>query len=192
MNLPNKLTLLRILLSFVLMGLLFFGGLAARVLALLVFLGACLTDYFDGKIARARHCITNFGKIMDPLADKILVLGAFLSFVELQLVPAWMVVIIIIRELFLTSVRLLAMRRGLVLAAENAGKHKTVSQMLTIFVILVFLIIRETGVTFSFWSLDLEKALKNSIFVLMILTVALTIVSGLTYFWNNRKLLKNL
>jgi CDP-diacylglycerol--glycerol-3-phosphate 3-phosphatidyltransferase len=192
MNLPNKLTVLRIFLAFILMGLLFLSGLAAKVLAILVFLTACLTDYLDGKIARARHCITDFGKIMDPLADKVLVLGAFLSFVEMQLVPAWMVVIIIVRELFLTGVRFLAMRRGLVLAAESAGKHKTVSQMVTIFVILVFLVIRETGVTFSFWNVDLEKILRNSIFFLMIVTVALTIVSGLTYFWNNRKLLKNL
>ena len=192
MNLPNKLTVLRIFLAFVLMGLLFFPGLAAKVLAIFVFLAACATDYFDGRIARVRHCITDFGKIMDPLADKILVLGAFLSFVELQLVPAWMVIVIIIRELFLTGVRLVVMHRGLVLAAENAGKHKTVSQMATIFVILFFLAVRETGVTFSFWSVDLEKMLKSSIFFLMCVTVALTILSGFTYFWNNRKLLKNL
>src|SRR5512135_1362523 len=112
MNLPNILTLSRIALTFILMGLLGFAGLTAKALAFGIFLAACATDYYDGRVARQRHQITNFGKIMDPVADKVLVLGVFLSFVQMQLVPAWMVVVIIIREFLITGMRILGIRRG--------------------------------------------------------------------------------
>src|SRR5512135_1783965 len=117
------------------MGFLFVSGWLAKTVVLLFFILACATDFLDGWIARARHQVTDFGKIMDPVADKVLVLGVFLSFVQMQLVPAWMVIVIIIRELLITGMRFLAIRKGRVLAAESAGKHKTVSQMIAIFFI---------------------------------------------------------
>ena len=185
MNLSNRLTLSRIVLTFLMMSLLFISGVAAKVLALFVFLAACATDFLDGWFARKRNEISDFGKIMDPVADKILTLGAFLAFVELQLVYSWMVVIIVIREFLITSMRLFAMRRGLVLAAESAGKHKTVSQMVTIFFILVFLVIRESAGQF-------EEGFKKGILLLMTVTVVLTLSSGFSYLWQNRKFIRSL
>ena len=138
MNLPNKLTVSRILLTFVFMFLLFSKGAASKLGALVIFIIAAATDYYDGKIARERNEITDFGKFMDPVADKFLTIGAFLAFVEMGLIPAWMIVLIIFRELIITGVRLFAATQGRILAAETAGKHKTVSQMVSIFTILVF------------------------------------------------------
>ena len=96
-TIANQLTLLRIFLSFLFMFFIFQGGFLFRLLALLVFLLAAVTDLYDGKIARQRNQVSNFGKLMDPIADKILILAAFLAFVELQLVPAWMVILIFFR-----------------------------------------------------------------------------------------------
>jgi CDP-diacylglycerol---glycerol-3-phosphate 3-phosphatidyltransferase len=192
MNLPNKLTLLRIVLTFILMGFLFVSGWVAKALVLLLFIIACATDFLDGWIARTRGLVSDFGKIMDPLADKVLVLGIFLSFVQMQLVPAWMVVVMIIREFLITGLRFFAIRRGMVLAAESAGKHKTVSQMVTIFFILVFLLVKETGLRFSFWHEPWEATFRVVIFVMMGAAVILTIASGISYFWKNRGLIRTL
>ena len=192
MNLPNTLTLSRIVMTFILMGFLFIPALFAKCLALLFFLLACLTDFLDGRIARQRNQISDFGKIMDPVADKILVIGIFLAFVQMQLVPAWMVFVIIIREFLITSLRLFAIRKGKVLAAESIGKHKTVSQMVTIFFILLFLVVRETGVRFSFWNEDYQNIFKAVILIFMSLTVVLTLYSGFSYLWQNKKLIRSL
>jgi len=108
MNLPNKLTISRMVLTFIFMFFLFSSGLAAKSVALAVFILASLTDYYDGAIARKTGQITNLGKILDPIADKVLTLAAFLAFVQMGLVEAWMVVVIIMRELFITGVRLVA------------------------------------------------------------------------------------
>jgi len=191
-NLPNKLTVSRILLAFLLMGLVFVPGVYPKACALFVFVLACFTDYLDGWLARRHGLVTDFGKIMDPLADKVLNLGVFLSFVELQLVASWMVVVIIIRESLITGMRLVAMRRGLVLAAEDAGKHKTVSQMVTIFFILVFLVVKEAGLRLSFWGAELEQAFRRGIWALMATAVALTIISGSSFVWKNRRIIRNL
>ena len=162
MNLPNKLTISRIILTFVFMFFLFSRGAMAKSLALFIFVAASFTDYYDGLIARRRGQITNFGKLMDPIADKVLTLAAFLAFVELGLIPAWMVVVIIMRELFITGVRLVAVSRGIVLEAETGGKHKTVSQVLAIFLMLIFLIAKEAAV--STWNPTFELWFKRVIF----------------------------
>jgi CDP-diacylglycerol--glycerol-3-phosphate 3-phosphatidyltransferase len=161
-------------------------------MVLFLFLAACVTDFLDGWIARTRGQVTDFGKIMDPIADKVLVLGIFLSFVQMQLVPAWMVVIMIIREFMITGLRFLAIRRGKVLAAESAGKHKTVSQMIAILFMLIFLFVKEMGIRFSFWHDTLEEAFHVVILAMMGAAVALTIVSGVSYFWKNRSLIRTL
>ena len=126
MNLPNKLTIIRIILSFVFMFLLFTQGLLAKVLALITFLIASITDFYDGYLARKYNLITDLGKLLDPIADKILVLSAFLAFVEMGIIPAWMVVIIILRELVITGVRIFAITDGKILAASIA--RSTVSR----------------------------------------------------------------
>jgi CDP-diacylglycerol--glycerol-3-phosphate 3-phosphatidyltransferase len=192
MNLSNKLTLSRVGLTFLMMAFIFLDGVIPKICAFIIFLLACLTDFLDGWFARKRKEISDFGKIMDPVADKVLVLGAFLSFVQLQLVPAWMVVLVIIREFLITGMRLFAIRKGVVLAAESAGKHKTVSQMVTIFFILIFLVIRESAVSFSFWDERFQGGFRSGIFVLMSITVVFTLFSGWSYLWQNRKFIRSL
>ena len=108
MNLPNRLTLIRIGAAFVFMALLFADHLYAKYLALFLFTGAVLTDIYDGRYARRKGMVTNFGKLMDPLADKILMVAAFVSFVSLGYIPAWTVIVIISREFAITGLRLLA------------------------------------------------------------------------------------
>ncbi|MFH1798781.1 MAG: CDP-diacylglycerol--glycerol-3-phosphate 3-phosphatidyltransferase [Candidatus Omnitrophota bacterium] len=190
MNLPNKITISRILLVFVFMVFLFSKGLAAKSLALVVFLIAAMTDYLDGFIAKKYNIVSDFGKIMDPVADKVLTLAAFLVFVEMKLVPAWMVVIIIMRELVITSIRIMALKNNEVLPAGRGGKHKTVSQMFSIFVILVFIIIKESGIVmFGFWNASFEYWYKQLIFLLMTITVILTTISGASYLLGNKKYL---
>jgi CDP-diacylglycerol--glycerol-3-phosphate 3-phosphatidyltransferase len=192
MNISNRLTVLRLLLSFVFMAFLFMPGLLYKIIALLVFGFASLTDLLDGWLARKRNEITDLGKLLDPIADKVLVLAAFLSFVEMHLIWAWMVVVIIIRELLITGLRILAITRGKVLAAGLAGKHKTVSQMLTIFFILIVLVVREIGIEQAFWNNHIEKTVNQGIILLMFITVMLTVSSGFSYMWVNRKIIKSL
>ena len=190
MNLPNKLTISRIILSFIFIFFLtVFQGIFSKIIALIIFIFASITDFYDGLIARRRNLITDFGKLMDPIADKILVLGAFLAFVQMQLVEAWMVVLILSREIIITSLRLFAMRKGKVLAAERGGKHKTVSQITAIFLILSYLIFKEIMVRFFFWSDGLEYFCSAGLYILMSITVILTLISGISYLWRNRKII---
>ncbi|HZV35824.1 MAG TPA: CDP-diacylglycerol--glycerol-3-phosphate 3-phosphatidyltransferase [Verrucomicrobiae bacterium] len=192
MNLPNKLTISRFVLTAAFLAVIFSPRVQFReTVALALFCVASLTDYFDGKIARQRKLITNFGILMDPLADKILVCSAFIAFVGLNWMPAWMVVIIVARELAITGLRLLAASKNLVLAAEGYGKHKTISQIVAIIAILVQHSYNDWGVVghvvFGFglfgrpW-IDLFTPL--AIWV----SVALTFISGMLYLWRNRQL----
>ncbi|MCK4994907.1 MAG: CDP-diacylglycerol--glycerol-3-phosphate 3-phosphatidyltransferase [Candidatus Omnitrophica bacterium] len=186
MNLPNRLTILRIVLAFVFMFLLFSPGLVGKILALVAFTIACVTDFYDGYVARKYNLITDLGKLLDPIADKVLVLAAFLSFVQMRLIPAWMVVVIILRELIVTGIRIIGLKKGRVLAASMAGKHKTVSQMVSIFFILGVIIINESSSAgFSSWSSDHKIFLQNSVYISMIITIALTLISGMSYFIKN-------
>jgi CDP-diacylglycerol--glycerol-3-phosphate 3-phosphatidyltransferase len=187
MNLPNKLTLLRILLTFLIMGLLFVPGLLAKGLCLGLFLLASATDWWDGYLARRRRQITPLGVLLDPIADKVLVVGLLLAFVQLRLVQAWMALVIVIREFLITGVRLYAASRRVVIPAAREGKHKTISQMLTILVVLALLVIQEwfasaTAMRFSAW-------MSLVIFWLMWITVVLTVISGASFFWRNRSVL---
>ncbi|MBD3380459.1 MAG: CDP-diacylglycerol--glycerol-3-phosphate 3-phosphatidyltransferase [Candidatus Omnitrophica bacterium] len=190
MNLPNKLTIARIVLAFIFMVLLFCNSVTCKVLALLTFLAASFTDYLDGFIAKKFNITSDFGKIMDPVADKILTIAAFLAFVELKLVPAWTVAVIILRELVITSMRLRALLDREVLPAGMAGKQKTVSQIVTIVAILVFIVFKETGVrAFGFWNETFEYWYRQGIFIMMLVTVALTLISGFSYMLGNKKYL---
>jgi CDP-diacylglycerol---glycerol-3-phosphate 3-phosphatidyltransferase len=199
MNLPNKLTLSRFALTAAFLVVMFQDFPYHFSIALLLFSAASLTDYFDGKIARRDKLITNFGILMDPLADKILVCSAFIAFVGIRdesdgrpWLPAWMAVVIVARELTITGLRLLAASKNLVLAAEGYGKHKTISQIVAIIAILVFHCYRNWhsfggDLLFGFnlfghpWIVWFEPL---SIWV----AVALTIISGTLYLWRNRQL----
>ena len=192
MNIANRLTMSRIFLTFVFMFFLSIQGLWAKVLALIIFIIAALTDLFDGMIAQKKNMITDFGRLMDPIADKILVLAAFAVFVQMQLVDAWMFVIIVSREILITSLRLFALNKGKVLSAARAGKHKTVSQMLVIFAILGFVVLKETVLTYSTWNPAWDRFFERGIYFLMLITVVHTLYSGLSYLWENRKVIAKL
>ncbi len=195
MNLPNKLTVSRfVLTAFFLWAMFWPWEIPFRyTLALLLFSVASITDFLDGRIARSRNLITNFGKLMDPLADKILTCSAFIAFVESThlragapvKLAAWMVVIIVARELAITGLRLLAASKNIVLAAERYGKHKTISQIVAIIALLVVDACHE-------WPTALENFLTpwapQFTIIMLWVTVALTALSGMIYLWRNRAL----
>lgn len=193
MNLPNKLTLSRFVLTVAFLIVMFAEKIPLHeTFALLFFSAAGISDFLDGQIARRRNLITNFGILMDPLADKIMVCSAFIAFVGLNWIPAWMVVIVVARELAITGLRLLAASKNVVLAAEGYGKHKTISQIIAIIAILVLHSYREWGAlgTYTFglhfpgntpwidWFTEASKWIA----------VALTFISGWLYLWKNRGL----
>src|SRR5580765_5412524 len=137
MNLPNKLTLSRFVFTVVFLIVMFSGIRFHETIALVLFVAGGISDFLDGQIARRRKLITSFGILMDPLADKIMVCSAFIAFIELNWIRAWMVVIIVARELAITGLRLLTASKNIVLATEGYGKHKTISQIVAIISILV-------------------------------------------------------
>jgi len=197
MNIANRLTVLRIFLTFVFIFFLTFPFhgtwiLWTRIISLIIFIFAALSDFFDGRIAHKKNMVTDFGKLMDPIADKILVLAAFAVFVQMRLIDAWMFVIIVSREILITSLRLFALNKGKVLSASRTGKHKTASQMAIIFFILGFIVLKEIIKTFSAWNPVWETFFGNSIYILMLFTVGLTLYSGLSYLWENRKIISKL
>jgi CDP-diacylglycerol--glycerol-3-phosphate 3-phosphatidyltransferase len=190
MNLPNKLTLSRFVLTVAFLGVMFSRMPFHETIALGFFIAGGFSDWLDGHIARKHNLITNFGILMDPLADKIMVCSAFIAFVELKWMHAWMVVIVVARELTITGLRLLAASKNVVLAAENYGKHKTISQIVAIVALLVrhgFEGWGAVGRTVFGWHLFagvpwIESFATFSVWV----AVALTFISGWLYLWKNR------
>lgn len=191
MNVPNQLTVARFGLTVVFLVALFSGLPYHDSVALLIFVIASLTDYFDGKIARRDNLITDFGKLMDPLADKILTGSAFIAFVGLDLMPAWMVIIIVARELAITGLRLLAASKNIVLAAERFGKHKTISQITAIIAVLVSTSYSSWGsigeMIFGWNLLGVPWVLSFTMLAQWV-TVLLTFYSGAVYLVKNRDL----
>jgi CDP-diacylglycerol--glycerol-3-phosphate 3-phosphatidyltransferase len=193
MNLPNKLTVSRFALTGLFLWALFSPFRYNDSLALFFFCLAGVTDFLDGRIARSRNLITNFGKLMDPLADKIMTCSAFVAFVESThlnpnapvKVAAWMVIIIVGRELAITGLRLLAASKNVVLAAERFGKHKTISQIVCLIALLVVDACQE-------WPVALQDLLAPWVpmfaEVMLWVTVALTLASGVIYLWRNRRI----
>lgn len=175
MNLPNKLTIIRVcLIPFFVAALLFDHGnnYTMRIVANVLFIVASLTDLFDGKIARKYNLVTNFGKFMDPLADKLLVCSALICLIELGQLPAWVVIIIISREFIISGFRLVAAVNGVVIAASYWGKFKTTFQMAAV-ILMIFNIPALTLVT-------------N---IVVVIAVALTIISLVDYVAKNIKIL---
>lgn len=190
MNVPNKLTLSRFVLTGAFLAVLFTGARHYEPVSLVLFGAASLTDYFDGKIARRDNLITNFGILMDPLADKILVCSAFIAFVGEGWMPAWMAVIVVARELAITGLRLLAASRNLVLAAERFGKHKTISQIVAIISVLLLHSYQQLGVAGQIFGLPIFGEPWVNWFAALALRIAvlLTFTSGVIYLWRNRAL----
>jgi len=191
MNVPNQLTLGRFALTVVFLGALLAPFPYHDSVALVVFIAASLTDYFDGKIARRDGLITNFGILMDPLADKILICSAFIAFVGRDFMPAWMVVIVVARELAITGLRLLAASKNLVLAAERYGKHKTISQITAIIAMLVLVSYEQwppVGPAIFGFKIMGVPWVKGFAELAKWVAVLLTLMSGYLYLWRNRAL----
>lgn len=191
MNLPNKLTIGRLVLTAFFVAFLSSSTHWGDAAALLLFVTASATDWLDGYLARKLNQMTNFGKLMDPLADKVLVASALVCLIPYKEhhvgIPAWAVIIIITREFLITGLRQLAAGQGVILPADHLGKHKTAWQIITI---LFFLTLLAAGDYFgdeSRWLLFLSQKVGS---VLIGITVFLTIYSGLAYLWKNRGLLK--
>lgn len=183
-RLPNVLTVLRIVLTIVFLFLISQNGLAPKIFAFLIFITASFTDFFDGYLAKKHNVTSDFGKLMDPIADKFLILSAFFIFTQMRLIAPWMFVVIFLREVIITAIRLQAMRQGRILPAERAGKYKTISQMVVICLILLFLILREI----SFFNTVPQILLgwQYSLYILMLMVVFLTLSSGIWYLLQGR------
>ncbi|MCR5528599.1 MAG: CDP-diacylglycerol--glycerol-3-phosphate 3-phosphatidyltransferase [Saccharofermentans sp.] len=205
MNLPNKLSLLRIILIPVTMifmlpvsiygfepqGWNSFIATHGMLIAAIVFIVASLTDMADGKIARKYNLITNLGKFLDSLADKMLVIAILIAFVELHRVSAWLLAIIILREFMVTGIRMLAAEKGVVMAAKMIGKIKTTTQMIAI----IYLMFEPTILKIGGFSYDYANYPVNAITiigdVLFLICVIMTIISGMDYLLKNLSYFKN-
>jgi CDP-diacylglycerol--glycerol-3-phosphate 3-phosphatidyltransferase len=191
MNLPNKLTASRFVLTVAFLVVLFSSVPMHETFALAIFVVAGVSDFLDGELARRRKLITNFGILMDPLADKIMVCTAFIAFVGLGWLPAWMAVVVVARELAITGLRLLAASKSVVLAAERYGKHKTISQIVAIIAVLVLKSYDQWGAAGRLvfgWQVFNESWVSSFAEFAKWLAVILTFVSGWMYLWKNRVL----
>ena len=201
-NLPNRLTLARIVLTvvFVVAMLLPASGCVWSVFpwrksaALVIFIVASLTDWWDGRIARRRKQETSFGALLDPVADKILTTAAFICFIEQKdylgapLVRSWMVLLIVSRDFLVTGLRLVAREQGIVLKADQHGKQKTATQMVAIIFVLLGLAVREDWHCLWFDPARFNDTFSMLTYWVVLLTVALTVASGIAYLYKNRKL----
>ena len=178
MTLPNILTCLRVVLIPVFMVLAYQNNMPCDIAALVVYVVACITDYVDGNLARKHNQVTNFGKFMDPVADKLLVMAALLLFVEDGTISAWMVAIILGREFIVSALRMVAASEGLVIAANMWGKAKTMITMIT----LIFLLCPIGPIMLG--SVSLQT-------IMIWITVIITAVSGVTYITDNFAVIKD-
>lgn len=174
MNLANKITLFRVFMIPVYVILMMLTGIQNNyMISGAVFIIASISDFVDGQIARRCNMVTDFGKFVDPLADKLLVMAAMLCFVEINFIPSWVVIVILAREFIVTGLRVLAASAGVVIAADKIGKLKTTTQMIALVLM-----------HFS----ALSSVIFNISLVLMYIALILTVVSGVNYLYLNRNL----
>ena len=174
MNLPNKLSIARVLCIPAIVTLLHFPDPVCRIAAAVLFIIGCLTDFLDGRIARKRNLVTDFGKFIDPVADKLLVLTTLIMLIHLGMMPAWFVIVILCRELAVDGLRMVAVTKGQVIAAGPLGKWKTACQMVLISAMLI---------------LNVSLSQSWPLAVLAGVVILLTIVSGVDYFVRNKSVL---
>jgi len=184
-NFPNRLTSYRILLTLIFIPLIFTRGLWPKALALATFILASFTDYWDGKIAREKGQTSRFGKLMDPIADKVLTLSAFIAFVFMGLIPAWTVFLIFIRDLVVTGWRFFLPLGEDSQSARKSGKYKTVLQFAWITGVLLFLFAKET----SGWRPEWTATSYRFIYWSMCFIVAVTLWTGIRYILKNQEAL---
>src|SRR5476651_2272569 len=181
LNLPNQLTVLRLGMCGLLLISMSFPWPYAATTAFFIFTLASLTDWLDGAIARSQNLVTDLGKLLDPLADKILVLGALVALVGRGVAPMWMVVVIMAREFLISGLRQIAASKQKILAAEKVGKHKTISQIVAILVSLAYLSLGEFGLQGTL----LARFLAASQVWFYWIALVITVLSGAIYFWKN-------
>lgn len=180
MNLPNKLTLARALMIPAIVALMMIGGRACGLISVALFAAASLTDYLDGRIARSRGLVTDFGKFMDPIADKLLVTAVMIMMVERQLMSGWALTLFVAREFIVSGLRLVAAGKGVVLAAGKLGKAKTACQMAALIVSLT--LYYATGCAPDMWMTAVSQ-------VLIYVSLVLSVWSGADYVARNRSLI---
>lgn len=189
MNLPNRLTLARIAMTALFVAAMLTEYRYSKTVALVLFILASLTDWLDGWLARKHNIETNFGALLDPVADKVLITAAFICLIEqpnykgTHLVEAWMVLIIVARDYLVTGLRLVAGSQGVIVKAEQLGKHKTISQITTIIVALLGLAARDD---WGLWGTTFDIYFSRVVLGMVLATVILTLWSGFSYFWRNR------
>lgn len=203
MNLANKLTLSRVAIIPIFIFFLLYEKIGSdvswiagfRLVALLLFLFACITDIVDGLIARKYNMATNFGQLFDPLADKLLISAAFISFVELRIYPAWIVILILSREFLITGLRSLGLMQGRVIHASRWGKHKTFWQVITVLAALIYLCARDVLTLDGRWTiikifdLSLDFLSKILLIILIYVCAFFTVLSGVIYLVKNADLI---
>jgi CDP-diacylglycerol--glycerol-3-phosphate 3-phosphatidyltransferase len=187
MNLANRLTVSRFYLSLGFVAALSIHFPYRFTIALVLFIVAGITDYADGEIARRFHMESDFGRLMDPLVDKIMMAAAFICLVPLGAIPAWAATVIVSREFLITGLRLLALAKGRVLSAEKLGKHKTAWQIITAIFFLLMLSVREIArlADTSYAASVYDRIWAWGGAALLVITVALTLISGAGYLWKN-------
>lgn len=194
-KIPNRITIFRIIIIVIFIPTLLHNTMISSYVAMLLFITAAISDFIDGYIARKYNVVSTFGKIMDPLADKIMTLSAILCFVQLNIIPAWMVIIIVGREFLVSGIRILAADEGKIIMASNLGKTKTVVEIIAIISILFLMCANHTinYYHFSRQNLILEGEpltefllLKLIPYLLMFIVAAISMISGFEYFFKNR------
>lgn len=188
-NLPNQVSLLRILLTPVFIFLLLHENNTWRLISFLIFTIAVITDYYDGYAARKLGVVSDFGTFLDPLADKVLVLSAFICFSLLGYFPFWMVIIVVLRDVVITGFRMIAMMKGLVFTTEFFAKMKTFGQMVVLYIIYILYLINRMELSSDFWLFFNRLHDGRFIYFLMLLITMITVISGIQYFYLNRKLI---
>ncbi len=199
MNLPNQLTISRLVLTLLFVLSLSIPWAWSSTVGLAIFVAASLTDYLDGELARRWKLESNFGRLMDPLADKVMMAAALICLVDARVLPAWAAIAIIAREFMITGLRLLAASHGVVLPAEKLGKHKMAWQIVLIISALLNLSLREIFVRGSNGSRSFPPLLPESFAVftwvgvlLVLFVVGLTVYSGIAYLWKHRALIQEM
>lgn len=188
MNWANRLTVARLFLTLLFVVVVSSHWLYGHTIGLVLFVFAGITDYVDGAIARRYAMITDFGKLMDPLVDKIMMAAAFICMIPTGAIPSWVAVTIVSREFLITGLRLLALSKGRLLAAESMGKHKTTWQIVTIIFFLLLLSIREPREgAMPLWY---QATWTYAGSTLLCVTVTLTLLSGIGYLWKNRSVIE--
>lgn len=180
MNLPNKLSMIRICMIPLFVAFAMMNAFWAQLLAVVIYIVACITDALDGHIARSRGLVTNFGKFMDPIADKLLVMSALIILVSQHRMPAWVCILMLAREFLISGFRLVAAETGKVIAAGKLGKLKTIFQMVSTIALLLLVPVNGSAAILN----DFGIIVSN---ILMYIALVLTIVSGVDYILRNRE-----